>query len=247
MRLFALIGYPLGHSFSKIYFTDKFNREGITGAQYQLFRLEHISGLPDLLRQHPNLEGLNVTIPHKETVIPYLDELEETARAAGAVNCIRIRNNKLQGFNTDVFGFRQSLLNLLGSRLDEARHALILGSGGASKAVIYVLRQLGIPYHVVSRKPEPTEISYTDLPSFVPKSTLIINTTPLGMVPNQETCPDLPFALLGPQHFVFDLVYNPIETLLLRRAKAQGSSIQNGLEMLHLQAEKAWEIWNSIA
>jgi shikimate dehydrogenase len=248
MRLFALIGYPLGHSFSKQYFTEKFTREGIIGANYELFPLENISMLPALLKAHPNLEGLNVTIPYKETVIPYLDDLDETARAAEAVNCIRIRDRKLTGFNTDVWGFRASLLRQLDKPPEAIQLALILGTGGASKAVAFVLRQLGVPFHFISRAPaaDKNELGYADLHQLLPQSNLIVDTTPLGMAPNTETCPDIPFELLGSQHFVFDLVYNPAETLLLRRARACGSIVSNGLEMLHLQAEKAWEIWNMI-
>ena len=247
MRLYGLIGYPLGHSFSQQYFSEKFAREGITDARYELFPLENIAGLPLLLSQHPDLRGLNVTIPHKETVVPFLHELDETARAVGAVNCIKIENQRLKGFNTDVIGFEKSLKTMDAHAKHDGTKALILGTGGASKAVAYVLKKRGIPFQFVSRNPAgENQISYAAvhrLPSAVYR--LIINTTPLGMSPHKDTCPDLPFERLSPQHLVYDLVYNPAETLLLQRAKKQGCAVKNGLEMLYLQAEAAWQIWNS--
>lgn len=247
MRLYGLIGYPLGHSFSQKFFSEKFEREGITNARYELFPLPDIGELPRLLKKHPALCGLNVTIPYKETVIPFLDELDETAKAVGAVNCIRIRAGRLTGFNTDVYGFEQSLLHTVGNRaqLKDSR-ALILGTGGASKAVAYVLDKLGMTCHFVSRtaRPELGWLSYEDLGQlYWSLYRLIVHTTPLGMYPKVEGCPDLPFEKLSSQHLVFDLVYNPPQTLLLRQSSAQGASVQNGLDMLHLQAEKAWEIW----
>jgi len=250
MRLYGLIGYPLGHSFSQKYFSEKFAREGIADARYELFPLENIADLPALLEQNPDLRGLNVTIPHKETVVPFLHELDETARAIGAVNCIKIENQKLRGFNTDVIGFEKSLQTVDGGRWTvQDRMALILGTGGASKAVAYVLKKLGISYQLVSRHPVgENQISYADLSSFLtPHPSLLINTTPLGMAPNVDVCPDLPFERLTPEHFVYDLIYNPPETLLLRRAKSQGCTVKNGLEMLQLQAEAAWEIWQQNA
>lgn len=246
MRLYGLIGYPLGHSFSQKYFSEKFTREGIADACYELFPLKNIADLPALLEQNPDLRGLNVTIPHKENVLPFLHELDETARAVGAVNCIKIENQKLKGFNTDVIGFEKSLQTVDGGRWAvHGTRALILGTGGASKAVAYVLKKRGISYKFVSRHPiGENQISYTDLSSFLtPHPSLLINTTPLGMAPNVDVCPDLPFERLTPEHFVYDLIYNPSETLLLRRAKAQGCVVKNGLEMLQLQAEAAWEIW----
>jgi len=257
MRLFGLIGYPLGHSFSKKYFTEKFARESITDARYELFPLENISGLPLLLEQNPDLRGLNVTIPHKEAVIPLLHKLDETALAVGAVNCVKIENQRLVGFNTDIIGFGNSLVNFFqdNDRPDFFRadslhrpwpeEALILGTGGAAKAVAYILKKLGIAFQFVSRKPKgENEIAYELLPRIIHRSTLIINTTPLGMSPHEDACPDLPFERLTPEHFVYDLIYNPAETLLLQRAKARGCAVKNGLEMLHLQAEAAWKIWN---
>ncbi|GAB4496141.1 MAG: shikimate dehydrogenase [Saprospiraceae bacterium] len=247
MRHFGLIGWPLGHSFSKKYFTEKFAREGITDARYELFPLENISSLPLLLEQNPELRGLNVTIPHKETVMAFLHHLDETAQAVGAVNCIKIENQKLRGFNTDVIGFEMSLKTMDGGRWTvDGSQALILGTGGAAKAVAFVLKKLGISFQFVSRNPKgENQISYKDLSSLlIPHPSLLINTTPLGMSPNEDVCPDLPFEQLTPEHFVYDLIYNPAETLLLQRAKARGCTVKNGLEMLHLQAEAAWEIWN---
>ncbi len=250
--LYGLIGYPLGHSFSQKYFTEKFAREGIAGAQYELFPLPDITMLPGLLRAHPDLRGLNVTIPHKQAVLPYLDVLDETAAAVGAVNCIRIRAGRLEGFNTDVYGFERSCSANLQVGADPNRQpvgwrrsALILGTGGASKSVAFVLKKHGLDFKFVSRRPSgPDEISYASLAGALsPLPRLIVNTTPLGMAPNTDSCPDLPFERLGPEHLVYDLVYNPPETLLLQRAAARGCAVRNGLEMLHLQAEKAWDIW----
>jgi shikimate dehydrogenase len=255
MRLFGLIGYPLGHSFSKRYFTEKFGRENIADARYELFPLEQISGLPALLDAHPELCGLNVTIPHKEQVLPYLDALDDTARAVGAVNCIRIDNGRLTGYNTDVTGFRESLLAWPAFQAaflqKPAGESFILGTGGASKAVAHVLQSLGLSFRFVSRSPAGAgQMSYEALAATLsrqlsPPSRFFINTTPLGMAPHTEAWPELPFHLLQPQDLVYDLIYNPVETVLLQRAKTQGCAIKNGLEMLHLQAEAAWRVWNS--
>jgi len=243
MRLYGLIGYPLGHSFSKKYFTEKFAREGIADARFDLFPLPDIAGFPALLAAHPDLRGLSVTIPHKASVMPYLDELDETARVVGAVNCIRIDNGRLKGFNTDVAGFEQSLEGMW--QAAGGKTALILGSGGASKAVAYVLKKRGIPFRFVSRNAEgENRISYDDFHQLAPDSYfLIVNTTPLGTWPDVNNCPDVPFGQLTSKHLVYDLVYNPPETLLLQRAGARGCSVKNGLEMLQLQAEAAWKIW----
>ena len=249
MDLYGLIGYPLGHSFSKQYFTQKFEREGIQHAQYELFPLEKIAGLPALLAQNPELRGLNVTIPYKETVIPFLTALDETARAAGAVNCIKvIDNQKLVGYNTDVIGFEKSLGEvLLESWKSQGNTSLILGTGGASKAVAFVLKKYSIPFQFVSRHPKPGQgIRYEDLAdpqSFPPALALIVNATPLGTYPNVDEQPPVPSNLFKQGMYVYDLVYNPAETLLLREAKSRGCMVQNGLQMLTLQAEAAWEIW----
>lgn len=247
MRLFGLIGYPLGHSFSQKYFSEKFEREHITDARYELFPIPTIEEITKVLERHPELVGLNVTIPYKQVVIPYLDQLDETAQAVGAVNCIRIRDGKLTGFNTDVYGFEQSLRRRAGEQWPPASaRALILGTGGASKAVAFVLRKMGIEYQFVTRSVETgvDRLRYEDLPQLDwTKIHLIVNTTPLGTFPKVEECPDLPFEKISVHHIVFDLVYNPPQTLLLRHALEQGAKVQNGLEMLQLQAEKAWEVW----
>lgn len=247
MRTFGLIGYPLNHSFSQQYFTEKFAREGIPNTRYELFPLQNISDLPDLLHRHPDLSGLNVTIPYKTAVIPYLHALDPTAQAVGAVNCVRIRNSLLTGFNTDVLGFEQSLRGILVQPKPlPSRQALILGTGGASKAVAWVLQHLGISYLFVSRQPEGAhQISYEAIAGLSAQTHhIIINTTPLGTYPNVNDCPPIPFDWLRPEHLVYDLVYNPPETLLLRRAAERGCMVKNGLEMLHLQAEAAWRVWS---
>lgn len=245
LKRYGLIGYPLGHSFSQRYFTEKFEREGIADARYDLFPLPDIAGLPGLLAAHPDLQGLNVTLPHKVTVIPYLSGLDETAAAVGAVNVIRIDLGRLTGFNTDVTGFERSLEPWLQIRRSKSTRALILGTGGASRAVAYVLQKRHITFQYVSRHPKgENQTGWSDL-ALLDFTQIhgIFNTTPLGTYPAADTCPDLPFERLGPQHLVYDLVYNPAETVLLRRAGAQGCAVKNGLEMLHLQAEAAWDIW----
>ncbi len=250
MTLFGLIGYPLGHSFSQRYFTEKFVREGIADTGYALFPMVDVGALREVLRQNPTLHGLNVTIPHKQAVIPFLDNLDETARAVGAVNCIAIRDGRLTGYNTDVIGFEISLRNfLIKNKLafSSVSNALILGTGGAAKAVAFVLQKCGVPYHFVSRQPvNATQVSYADVQLGVglTPSTLIVNATPTGTYPNVLEYPELPYAKLGPANLVFDLVYNPPQTLLLQKALAQGCPTQNGLEMLEEQAEAAWECWN---
>ena len=228
MQLYGLIGYPLGHSFSQKYFSEKFAREGIGDAHFELFPIRSIAELPALLSAHPDLRGLSVTIPHKESVTVYLDELDETARAVGAVNCIRIKNGRLTGFNTDVIGFGQSLAAINGGQWASAgSSAIILGTGGASKAVAFVLKNLGMDYLFVSRSPEgASQISYEAFHRLSPGDySLIVHTTPLGTYPEVNNCPDLPFRQLGAKHLVYDLVYNPPETLLLQRAGAQGCAV----------------------
>lgn len=244
MKAYGLIGYPLTHSFSEQYFAEKFSREGITDSSYKLFELSDIGQFPALLASQPDLKGLNVTIPYKEAVISFLDELDEETARIGAVNVIRIEGGRTKGFNSDYQGFKKSLENFLGAA--GWVQALVLGTGGASKAVNAALRHLQIPYQVVSRQPGQGLITYADLsPDLLEAYSLIINTTPLGTYPNTETCPDLPYQALGPQHFLFDLVYNPAETVFLRKGREAGAKTQNGYEMLVLQAEAAWQIWNS--
>ncbi len=240
---YGLIGRKLSHSFSKRYFTQKFQREGIASA-YELFELEQASQLSDLLAQQPQVKGVNVTIPFKKDVLTLLDELSQEAKSIGAVNTIKVgSNSRLMGYNTDCYGFEESLREFLdGQSIDRA---LVLGTGGAAQAIIYVLEEWDIDYRMVSRTPsESNQISYADVYdldlTLIP---LIINTTPLGMFPVVEQAPDLPYEDLGKDHFVYDLVYNPEETELMKRAAARGAKTCNGLRMLELQAEKAWEIW----
>ena len=241
MKTLGLIGFPLSHSFSKKYFSEKFEREHIEGWQYELFPLERIGELPDLLARNPSIVGLNVTIPYKEAVIPYLDMVDESA-TFGAVNTIKIENGQLHGFNTDVYGFEVSLKPLL-----KAHHtaALVLGTGGAAKAVVSVLERLGIAHRYVSRTPHEEQFSYQNInKNVLDEYSLIVNTTPLGMYPKAAVCPDLPYEKLTKKHLLYDLVYNPDVTTFLKNGKKRGAAIKNGLEMLHLQAERAWSIWN---
>lgn len=242
-----MIGYPLSHSFSRKYFKEKFLKEGITDCSYQIFPIQSLVELPFILEQVTELIGLNVTIPHKIDVMQYLDEVDETAKAAGAVNTICITRNghkmSLKGYNTDVYGFEMSLKPLL-----QPNHhkALILGSGGASKAVEYVLKKIGIEYLVVSRNPQrANQVSYAELnENAIRNFPLIINTTPVGMFPETEAFPAIPYEHISEHNFLFDLIYNPGETVFLKHGREKGAITQNGLNMLILQAEKAWEIWN---
>ncbi|RZK41631.1 MAG: shikimate dehydrogenase [Pedobacter sp.] len=247
MRTFGLIGYPLSHSFSKKFFTEKFETEKIEGCEYELFPLEKADAVVNLIDGASSICGLNVTIPHKVEVLPFLNELDDAATEIGAVNCISVRYNEgspyLKGYNTDAFGFSESLKPLL-----EGHHkrALILGDGGASKAVKYVLRKLEIPYLVVVRRPVPDSILYDDLTAqLLNDYTILINTTPLGMSPNYDTYPNIPYQYMDERHLAYDLVYNPEETVFLQKSKLQGATVKNGLEMLYLQAERSWFIWNS--
>lgn len=243
MRLFGLIGYPLSHSFSKAYFNQKFEKEGVD-AFYENYPITSIDEFPKLLRDEPALEGINITIPYKEAVIPFLHTSSDVVRKTGACNCIRIRNGLLEGFNTDVIGFEQSLLKSLKV---EHKKALVLGTGGASKAVQYVLEKLGIGYTVISRKGNPAAgtLSYEELSSYSQQTaTLWINTTPLGMYPNTDACPPMEYSSITHQHYLYDLVYNPAETLFLKMGRERGATIENGQDMLQIQAEEGWKIWN---
>lgn len=241
MSAYGLIGYPLSHSFSPAYFEKKFAALHLNDS-YALFPLQDIKELPALIQAHPSLAGLNVTIPYKETILPYLDYIDATAQVIGAVNCIKLNRGKLLGFNTDWIGFTKSMLPLLDTPKDYT--ALVLGTGGASKAVQYALTQLHIPFQLVSRNATASSIHYEVLsPSIIAAHKLIINTTPVGMYPNVAACP-LPFTeAIGDQHIVMDLLYNPSETLLLQKAAAKGALIKNGYDMLCLQADACWEIW----
>lgn len=245
MRRYGLIGYPLSHSFSQKYFTEKFQREHIAGCQYENFPIADIGEFPALIQQHPDLCGLNVTIPYKEKVIPFLSAQSEVVQAIGACNCIRIENGLLTGHNTDVVGFEKSLLPKL---QPHHKKALVLGTGGAAKAVHYVLKKLGIEFIEVSRTPSGSKkISYEQVTEAVIKEhQLIINTSPLGMYPKVDECPPLPYHALTSQHYLFDLVYNPAKTLFLQKGEERGAAIENGADMLIIQAEESWNIWNLI-
>ncbi|MES2731390.1 MAG: shikimate dehydrogenase [Bacteroidota bacterium] len=245
MNLYGLIGYPLTHSFSKKYFTEKFAREGITDSTYELFELPDLAEFPHLLAAHPNLRGLNVTIPHKKTIMPFLDALDESARKVGAVNVIKLDNQgRTTGYNSDYYGFLLSLRHWLGNLSKPS--ALVLGNGGACRAVTAALTDLGISYLVVSRQPTAETISYEQINAETIKNhPLIINTTPLGTYPAIETFPPIPYSFLTNHHFLYDLVYNPTETQFMLKGAAAGASTHNGLAMLQLQAEKAWEIWSN--
>ncbi len=247
MRKFGLLGYPLSHSYSAKYFAEKFTKENISDCSYQNFSLERIELFPDLIHGNIELIGLNVTIPYKEKVIEYLDELDPVAQQIGAVNTIKLYRAvdgvKLKGFNTDEYGFHNSLQPLL--KLHHTK-ALILGTGGASKAVKYVLNKLGISFITATRKrPGEKEINYADINDQIIKEyKIIINTTPLGTYPDVNSSPALPYAAITADHILYDLVYNPETTRFLALGKAQGATILNGLQMLQLQAERAWLIWN---
>lgn len=243
MKHYGLIGYPLTHSFSKKYFSGKFEREHIADCVYENYPLSAIDEFPALLQSEKTLVGLNVTIPYKESVMQYLHELDDTAREIGAVNTIRIAGGRMKGYNTDVYGFMHSITPMLEP---QHHHALILGTGGSSKAVAWSFRKMGISYQFVSRNPaHPGEISYAEAGNQISRSKIIVNTTPAGMYPNVDAAPDIPYEKITPAHILFDLVYNPEETLFLQRGKLQQANIKNGLEMLQLQAEKSWQIWNT--
>ena len=273
MKQLGLMGYPLSHSFSKRYFTEKFEKEGLSNDwHYELFSKEKASDLLEILRGYPNLVGLNVTIPHKETIMPFMNELDITAQEVGAVNCIKItyHNGKphLKGYNTDYYGFQKSLIGLLESGesdtelsspvcyaqkfvdntvndVDNRLKALILGTGGAAKAVAYALKNLNIPYKYVSRQAVEGGLTYADLTvEIIETYRLLINTSPLGMLPNIESYPQIPYEGIGYQHFLYDLVYNPETTAFMKKGLERGAKVKSGLDMLYFQAEKGWEIWN---
>jgi shikimate dehydrogenase len=236
MRKFGLIGYPLGHSFSKGYFSDKFQKDGLSNCIYETYPIENIKGFTKLILSEPELEGLNVTIPYKEHILPFLNELDVTAKEIGAVNTIKIKRIDnapyLIGFNTDALGFYDSL------------QALILGTGGAAKAVAWVLKKMDIDFLFVSRnkKPGSRSITYSDITvQLIEDYHLLINTSPLGMYPAIDGCPDIPYDALSEKHILYDLIYNPPETLFLKKGAKKKAATLNGLPMLHIQAEKAWE------
>lgn len=244
-KIYGLIGYPLTHSFSQRYFNQKFEAEGIN-ARYLNFELPDIGDLMEVVSEYPNLSGLNVTIPYKEQVIQYLDDMDEDAEKIGAVNVIKfIRTRgelRFKGYNSDIIGISDSIKPLLN---DERRKALVLGTGGASKAVVRGLENLGVEATLVSRSPRKGVITYADLtPEVMAENLVIVNTTPLGMYPHVDECPDIPYDCLTAKHLCYDLLYNPDVTLFMRKAAEQGAETKNGLEMLLLQAFAAWNIWN---
>ena len=242
MKIYGTIGFPLTHSFSKQYFTEKIEREGISEAFYYSFPLSSIDALPTLLNDHPSLKGLAVTIPYKEKVLKYVTNLSEEVKQIGAANCIKVRGNILTAYNTDIIGFEKSFVKKL-----KAPHkkALVLGTGGASKAVQYILKKLGIEFLIVSRSTADNFIQYSALTeSLIKEYNIIINCTPLGMSPAEDGCPNLPYRLLTASHYLFDLVYKPAKTLFLQKGAEQGAVIENGFEMLIIQAEENWRIWN---
>ncbi len=254
MKQYGLLGKSLSHSFSKVYFEEKFQREGLSGYQYQLFECPTLEALPDLLAAHPDLDGFNVTIPYKKSIIPYLDELSPEAKEVGAVNVVNVvqeeqggherqekygKRGRLKGYNTDVEGFRMSLegIALPGK-------ALVLGSGGAAAAVAYVLQQQAIPFLQVSRRVGQGDLTYSEVTAAIMREyPFIINCTPVGTVGQEQTLLPLPYEALTPDHFLYDLVYNPARTPFLQEGERRGVRVQNGLKMLYLQAEASWQIW----
>lgn len=245
MRKFGLIGFPLTHSFSKKYFSEKFEKEYIENCQFDLYEIPDVADFESVLKENPGLEGMSVTIPYKQDVIRFLHELDPACELIGAVNCIQIRNGYRKGFNTDYIGFKESLKSWLGIEIPKA---LVLGTGGASKAVKVALRDLGVDFLSVSRSQRENQITYDDLkqnPAFLQNFPLIINTTPLGTFPKTEELPEIPVEMLNSNHLVYDLVYNPSETTLMKTCLQKGGRVKNGMDMLVLQAEAAWAIWNS--
>ncbi|MFN9710670.1 MAG: shikimate dehydrogenase family protein [Bacteroidota bacterium] len=241
-RIFGLIGYPLSHSFSKKYFTEKFNKENIPHTSYELFEIQSIADLKIILEHNPTLCGLNVTIPHKETVIPYLNNVSDAVLKIGACNCIKIENGNLIGYNTDVVGFEKMLIPYLKPHHTKA---LILGTGGAAKAVAWVMNKFNIEFLYVSRQEGEKKIAYSAIDKNVMNAhTLIINTTPLGMSPNTDKAPEIPYNFITAKHLCVDLIYNPPKTKFLELSEHEGATILNGQEMLVIQAEESWKIWN---
>lgn len=243
MKRFGLIGYPLSHSFSKKYFTEKFKREGLKDHVYDLFPIASIDDLPEVLSKHKDLVGLNVTIPYKQQVMKYLNA-SNLPKGVEACNCIKIESGKLIGNNTDVMGFEVSFKQLL---KPHQKKALVLGNGGATVAVVYVLKKLNIDYKIVSRRVhDGSTLTYNDISVAVIKEhPVIINTTPLGTFPDVNECAPIPYEAITSEHYLFDLIYNPSETLFLKKGKEKGATIKNGFDMLEIQAEESWKIWNS--
>jgi len=247
MRKYGLIGFPLGHSFSQKYFTEKFAREQINDCFYENFPIESIGRLPELLRDNPDVCGLNVTIPYKTSVLEYVDVTDPAVIDIGAANVLKIKKiegrPRIIGYNSDTYGIRESVMPYISQNL---KSALILGTGGSSKAVAYTIKKLGLSVTMVSRKRNPGFIRYSEITaSVIAKTDMIINTTPLGMFPDITSCPEIDYDLLNDHHILFDLVYNPEMTEFLIRGKERGCKIISGLQMLYSQAERSWEIWNN--
>ncbi len=241
---FGLVGKNISYSFSKGYFTDKFSDLGLKGYSYENFDLQHIDELPELLKSISDVKGLNVTIPYKQEVILYLDELDAQAKEIGAVNTIKFDGKRLTGYNTDAYGFQKSIEPFL---MSHHTKALILGTGGASKAIAFVFGQLGIDVSYVSREPDTAQIGYNDISQPVlDNHSILVNCTPLGTHPNIDQKPDIPYSYITQKHLLFDLIYNPEKTAFLKEGEQRGAHIVNGGRMLQLQADRAWEIWNSI-
>ena len=243
MRTYGIIGFPLGHSFSQTYFTEKFRKEGIGDCVYRNFPLPSIHELAQLLIDNKELEGFNVTIPYKQLILDHLHDTANIPPGLQACNCVKIVDGKLTGYNTDITGFERSLYPLLE---DHHTHALILGNGGAAAAVRFVLKKLNIPYGIVSRElHDGSTLTYADLDeAIITKHKLIINTTPLGTFPEPDHCPGIPYQFLSNRHLLYDLVYNPSKTLFLQKGEERGAAVKNGYEMLLIQAEESWRIWN---
>ncbi|MCX6185685.1 MAG: shikimate dehydrogenase [Bacteroidetes bacterium] len=250
MFQFGLIGYPIKNGFSKDFFTKKFNELGLIGYSYRNFPIPDIKLVKDMLVFHPTIEGFNVTIPYKQSIIPYLNEIDKSAKDVEAVNCVKVIRNsktpdeyKLIGYNTDVYGFELSLLSFV-KDIITIKKAIVLGNGGASKAVQYVLKKLGVKIIIVARQSNNDCIVYDELSKeIIESSQLIVNCTPVGMYPNMDNLLPFPFEFLNNTHYCYDLIYIPEESSFLRESKSYGAASKNGLEMLHLQAEKSWEIW----
>jgi shikimate dehydrogenase len=245
MNIYGLIGYPLGHSFSKQYFNQKFEREGLKDCFFEAFPIESIDRFPALIKDNPGLKGLSVTIPYKEQVLQYMDELTDEVKYIGATNSIKINDGKFTAYNTDIIGFEKSFTKLL-----QPWHikALVLGTGGAAKAVQYVLRKMNIAFLTVSRNENSADgfIHYSQTGEQLSNGfNIVINCSPVGMSPNEKACPDIPYQLLNSSCYLYDLVYKPEKTLFLQKGEQQGAVIQNGYEMLLIQAEASWKIWNS--
>lgn len=243
MRTFGIIGFPLSHSFSQKYFTEKFAAEGISDAVFQAYPMEQIEQLSQLLESETTLEGFCITIPHKRNVIPWLSHANPAVEQMNACNCVRIKNSRLFGYNTDYIGFQHSFTPQLQSHHNKA---LILGTGGAAAAIEYTLQQLGMPYTYVSRSKREGSLTYEALtPAIIAEYPVIINCTPLGTYPAVEGAPEIPYQYLTPAHYLYDVVYNPPLTRFLQLGSAQGAIVKNGYDMLTIQAEENWKIWNS--